>query len=304
MKYEQLQSLYVLKLVATKKSFTAAAKDLGISPSAVSQSIKQLEQRLGVALLSRTTRSTSLTEIGEKFLAETGQSLDKILLAMDNVKTHAQKPSGLLRLNMPKVMYNSYLENIIESFVKKYPDISIELFFEDKQVDVIASGFDAGIRYSDILAKDMVALKLTGPIKFVTAASPKYFKKMGIPKHPKDLLAHNCIRVRFGDGNLYDRWEFNHRGKEFQIHVDGTYIFNDPLLAIETAINGGGMIYMIEDVIREYRHKKGRLDIVLKDYACSSAGFYLYYPTRTQVQPKLRVFIDHIKEQNRKRDQR
>lgn len=294
MEKDMFDGLLALKLVAEKKNFTAAASDLAVSPSALSQTIKSLESRLGVALLNRTTRSTSLTEAGDKFLAQAGPAMEQIIVALTNVGSYAKKPSGLLRLNLPRAIYPNFLEPLIMSFSKKYPDIGIELFFEDQVSDVVESGFDAGIRLSDILAKDMVAVKLFGPVRFVTAASPKYLNKMGRPKHPKELLSHNCVRTRFGRGNLYDRWEFESKGLEFQVQVKGTFIFNDSNIAKEAAIAGAGVIYTTEDSI-DNLVKNRKLEIILNQFAPSSTGFYLYYPQRSQMLPKLRAFVDHIK---------
>ncbi len=294
MQKDQLDGLLALKLVADKKNFTAAADELGVSPSAVSQVIKQLENRLGVALLSRTTRSTSLTEAGEQFLNHASPALDQILAALSAVGSYAKKPSGLLRINMPRVVYPSFLAPIVTSFTKKYPDVCVEVFFEDQQSDVVASGFDAGIRLSDILAKDMVAIKLFGPVRFVTAGAPKYFQKYGRPKHPKDLLSHNCIRGRLGNSYIYDRWEFENKGEAFQVQVKGSLIFNDSFIMLNAAVEGAGIIYTVEDAISD-KVKSGKLEIVLSPFAASSAGFYLYYPKRSQVLPKLRAFVDHLK---------
>lgn len=295
MKNDQLDGLLALKLVAEKQNFTAAARELRISPSAVSQVIKQLENRLGIAMLSRTTRSTSLTEAGARFLEQAGPALDQIVVALDNVGKYAEKPSGLLRLNLPRTIYPSIVAPLIASFTKKYPDISVELFFEDQKSDVVESGFDAGIRLSDILMKDMVAVKLYGPVEFVTVGSPKYFNKMGRPKHPKDLLSHNCIRIRFGNSGLYDRWEFEQKGTEFQVQVKGTLIFNDSLLILSAAMEGAGIMYTTKDAVID-QVKAGKLEIVLNPFSATSAGFYLYYPNRSQVLPKLRAFIDHVRE--------
>ena len=213
---DRLNGLLALKVVAEKRNFTAVAKTLGISPSAVSQAIKQIEQRLGVALLSRTTRSTSLTEAGERFLHQSGPALDQILGALEDVGTYTENPAGLLRLNLPRQIYPCYLAPLITSFIKKNPDVTVELFFEEQSSDIVEKGFDAGVRISDILAKDVVAIKLLGPVRFVTAGSPNYFDRMGRPKHPKDLLSHNCIRSRLGPV-VYDRWEYEHKGKELQV---------------------------------------------------------------------------------------
>jgi DNA-binding transcriptional LysR family regulator len=297
MYHDQLNGLLALKAVAGTLNFSAAAKTLGISPSAVSQTIKQLEQRLGIALLSRTTRSTSLTEAGERFLAQAGPALDQILAALQSVGTYAEKPSGLLRLNLPRQVYPFYLAPLVASFTDKYPEITVELFFEDQQADVVGEGFDAGIRVSDILAKDVVAIKLFGPVRFVTAASPAYLEKMGRPKHPEDLLSHNCIRARLGTG-LYERWEFQHKGKEFQVQVRGSLIINDSLLTLNAAADGAGIVYSTEDAISS-AVQSGNLEIVLSQFSCASAGFYLYYPKRSQVLPKLRAFIEHIRIENK-----
>jgi DNA-binding transcriptional LysR family regulator len=294
MPVDQLDGLLALKRVAEKRNFTAAAEELGISPSAISQTIKRLEERLGVALLTRTTRSTSLTEAGTRFLSQAGPALDQIVAALDAVGVYAEKPSGLLRLNLPRLVYPLYLAPILARFNKKYPEVCVEIFFEDQQSDVVESGFDAGIRLSDILAKDMVAIKLFGPIRFVTAGAPKYFKKAGRPRHPKDLLSHNCIRVRLGSSTIYDRWEFEHKGEAFQVQVKGSLILNDSLVMLDAAMDGAGVVYTTEDAIAD-KLKSGKLEIVLNQFAPTSTGFYLYYPKRSQVLPKLRAFIEHIK---------
>jgi len=293
MNQNALDGLLALRLVAEKRNFTAAAAELDISPPAISKIIKLLERRLGVALLSRTTRSTSLTEAGERFLNQAGPAVDQILAAIKDLGTYASKPSGLLRLNLPLFSYSSYLAPRIESFLMRYPEVSVELFFEDAATDVVEKGFDAGIRDSDILAKDMVAIKLFGPIRFVIVGAPKYFKRKGRPKHPEELLSHDCIRVRVDAGWIYDRWEFEQKGKAFQVQVKGSLLLNDATLALNAACDGLGLMYVTEDIAKE-KISSGKLEIVLKQYAPSSDGYYLYYPRRSQVQPKLRAFIEHL----------
>jgi DNA-binding transcriptional LysR family regulator len=162
---------------------------------------------------------------------------------------------------------------------------------------VVAQGFDAGIRLSDTLAKDMVAIKLFGPVRFITSGSPKYLNMAGRPKHPRDLLAHNCLRIRFGNSDIYDRWEYVQKGNDFSVHVNGTLIMNDVFMLVSAAVDGAGLIYTTEDSIWG-KLKSGKLEAVLNPYAASSTGFYLYYPRRSQVLPKLRAFIDHIREAN------
>jgi DNA-binding transcriptional LysR family regulator len=294
MNLDQLNGLLALKAIADTRNFTKAARIFGVTPSAVSQTIKQLEQRVGVALLSRTTRNTTLTEAGEKFLNQAGPALDQVLSALENVGAYAKQPSGLLRINLPRQVFSFYLAPMFVSFMEKHPEITLDLVFDDQQTDIIEKGCDAGIRLSDILAKDVVAIKLFGPVRFVTAASPKYLNRAGRPEHPKDLLSHNCIRPYCFHESIYDKWEFENKGKDFQVQVKGSLILNDTSMMLDAAIKGAGIIYTTEAVIED-EVRAGELEIVLKRYACTSTGFYLYYPTRSQVLPKLRAFIDHVK---------
>lgn len=189
---------------------------------------------------------------------------------------------------------------MIRTFIEKYPDITVELSFDEHQSDIVGNGFDAGIRLSDILAEDIAAIKLAGPLRFVTAASPAYLNKHGRPKHPRDLLHHDCIRARI-TARLYDHWEFEHKGEEFEVQVKGSLILNDPVMTEDAAVRGAGIIYTLEDAIKP-RVERGELEIVLSQYASTSTGFYLYYPKPSQVLPKLRALIDHIKMKRRAGD--
>jgi DNA-binding transcriptional LysR family regulator len=291
-----LNGLLALKLVAEKKSFTAAAEELRVSSPAISKMITQLEKKMKIPLLSRTTRSVSLTEAGKNFLEEAGPAIDQILSAQENARNLAKKPSGVLRINMPAIFYPAYLAPYINSFVKKYPDVSVDIYSQDQSSDIFEDGFDAGIRHSDILAKDMVALKLFGPIRFVTVATPKYLKEMGTPKHPKDLLGHNCIRHRFGNGShIYDKWEFEEKGKEFEVRVSGSLIFNDALLIRHAALDNAGIMYTAYEIVKDLIKEK-KLEIILNSFHVESEGYYLYFPNKSQVSPKLRAFIEHFKE--------
>jgi DNA-binding transcriptional LysR family regulator len=293
----RLDGLLALSLVAKKRNFTAAAEELGISPPAISKMIKQLEKRMGIALLSRTTRSTSLTEAGERFLSEAGPALDQILTAMDRAGAYAEKPSGVLRINLSRSMYPTLMRPLITSFTRKYPEVTVELYFDDELSDVVEGGFDAGIRPSETMAKDMVALKLVGPIRYIVAGTPKYLNKHGRPKQPQDLHSHNCIRMSFAGGDMYDRWEFEHKGKGFQVQVTGSLILNDTALAVDAALDGVGLVYTAENLIAD-KIAAGNLETVLEEYSVKDSGYYLYFPKRSQVQPKLRAFIDHIKNEN------
>jgi DNA-binding transcriptional LysR family regulator len=290
---DQLDGLVAFALVAEKRNFTAAAEALRVSPPAISKMIRQLEMRLGVTLLTRTTRATSLTEAGEKFLQQAGPALETILSAMSDAGDAAEKPTGRLRLNVPQTVYPNFLKPAIASFIEKYPEVTVEIFFENAATNIFERGFDAGIRVSDILAKDVVALKLFGPVRWVVAVAPGYLANHGHPQHPKDLLAHPCICAGAGS-RVYDRWEFQSDGKEFEVHVKGPLILNDVLLAIEAAVDGLGIVYSPEEAILD-KVKSGQLKVILDQYTGISSGVYLYYPQRSQVHPKLRAFIDHIK---------
>jgi DNA-binding transcriptional LysR family regulator len=298
----RLNGLVALKLVAEKRNFAAAAAQIGISAPARSKLRKQVESRLGVVLLTRTTRAVTLTEAGERFIREAGPAIDTILDVLDSLSDQAAKPSGLLRLNVIKLAYPLHVEPLIAGFVKKYPEVSVECLLDDDPTNVFENGFDAGIRLSDILAKDMVALKLFGPVRFITVAAPKYLDKAGRPKHPRDLHAHRSIVGRVNSSNLYDRWEFEQKGVDFEVHVKASYILNDPISMVNAAVNEMGVLYTTEDLVQE-KIKSRKLEVILSPFATSSGGYYLYYPSRSQVQPKLRAFIDHIKSErvNRKK---
>lgn len=234
----------------------------------------------------------SLTEAGARFLSQSGPAIEQILISLEEIGVYTQKPSGLLRINTSRLIYSTHLAPIIKSFIAKYPEITVELFFEDAKSDIVEKGFDAGIRLADILMKDMVAIKLYGPIRFATVASPEYLRKMGRPKHPKELLSHNCIRIRFGD-YLYEQWEYQEKNIQFEVLVEGSLIFNDSYLILQAAADGYGLAYTTADAALEFV-RNGQLEIVLSQYAMMSTGFYLYFPQRIQVQPKLRAFIEHL----------
>lgn len=295
MEKDQFDGLIALKLVADKKSFTAAALELKVSPAAISKMINHLEKKMKISLLTRTTRTVNLTTAGKRFLDQVGPAMEQIINAQNDAKNSAAKPYGVLRLNMPSILYTSYLAPYISDFCKAYPDIVIDIVAEEQASNIFENGFDAGIRLSDILAKDLVAIKFFGPIRFVTAASPKYFEKFGKPKHPKELLNHNCIRLRFGSTErIYDKWEFEEKSKEFEVSVKGNLILNDPNHVEKAALNGEGIVFTDYESIRHLVEKK-KLEIVLHSFHVESDGYYLYFPKRSQVQPNLRAFIDFFK---------
>lgn len=291
---DQFDGLIALKVVAEEKSFTIAAEKLHVTPPAISKLIAQLEKKMGVTLLTRTTRTVSLTEAGEIFLKHAGPAMEQIISAQENAKSFGGKASGTLKLNMPGVIFPYYLSHHIKTFLEKYPEVTVDIFGDDQASDIFARGFDAGVRTDDIIAKDLTAFKLCGPVKFITVASPEYLNKMGTPKHPKDLLNHNCIRHRFGSGNnVYDKWEFQEEGKEFIVKIYGNTIFNTSEAIRHAALNGLGIAYTEYGNVQEDIKEKN-LKVILQKYATESSGYYLYYPNRTQISPTLRAFIDHL----------
>ncbi|CBW27970.1 putative LysR family transcriptional regulator [Halobacteriovorax marinus SJ] len=292
----RFDGLIALKLVAENQSFKAAAELLNISTPAISRIIAQLEESMGVTLLTRTTRSVRLTNAGAIFLEQVSPAMEQILKAQDFIKTYGEKPSGPLRINTPVIFYQHYLKDFIKKFLIKYPEIQLEIFSDDQATNIFERGFDAGIRADDIIAKDLIAFKLFGPIDFVTVASPNYFKEFGRPMHPKDLLEHNCITLRFGSGSgIYDKWEFEEKGKEFNVKIHGNLILNNSENIRQAALIGQGIVYTEKGCVEEDL-KAGRLEIVLNKYKCQSTGFYLYYPHKTQISPALRAFIEFFKE--------
>ncbi|MDD0852143.1 LysR family transcriptional regulator [Halobacteriovorax sp. GB3] len=296
MNKDQFDGLIAFKVVSEERSFTSAAEKLQISPPAVSKMISQLEKKMGVTLFTRTTRTVSLSEAGRLFMEEVGPAIDQIMNAQNRAKSFSKVASGTLKINMPGVLFPYYLAKIIPGFLKKHPDVTVDLYSDDQASDIFDKGFDAGVRTGDIIAKDLTAFKLFGPVKFVTVASPEYLKEMGTPKHPRDLLEHNCIRHRFGSGNsVYEKWEFEDKKKEFAVTISGNTILNTSESIRHACLQGIGIAYTEFGNV-EKDIKQGKLILILKNYHAQESGYFLYYPNRSQVSPTLRAFIDYIKE--------
>lgn len=299
MEKNQFDGLIALKLVAEKKSFIAAAEELGISSAAVSKMISNLERKMGITLLTRTTRTVRLSQAGSTFLEQAGPAMEQIIIAQENAKSHAIRPSGLLRVNVPAIFYNYYMKEIIKNFLQKYPEVTFEVYSDDQASDIFEQGFDAGVRADDILAKDLIALKLSGPIEYVTAASLNYLQKHGTPKHPKELLNHNCIRLRFGSSSsIYDKWEFQENKREFSVKVNGNLILNNSESIRYAALTGEGIIFTDLACIKDDVKNK-KVKVILSKYQVTSTGYYLYYPHKKHISPALRAFIEHFKEQGK-----
>lgn len=287
-------ALRAFQAIARHGSFTRAAAELEVTASALSQAMRQIEQRLGVRLLQRTTRKVALTDAGSAFLARVAPALAAIDGAIDELRQHGDRPAGTLRITAPQVIVAVLLEPILAAFLRAHPDIRLDIRVDNALNDLVADGLDAGIRLGERLQRDMVALPLGGPQRSVVVASPAYFKRHGKPMHPRDLAAHRCIRQRFTPGGAMYRWEFCARGRWFEIDVDGPLVSNDNPLTVRAALDGIGLLHTLDFYVRDHLDA-GRLECVLESWLPPYDGCYLYYPSRYQVPPKLRVFIDFLR---------
>lgn len=278
--------------VAERQSFTAAAADLGVSNQAVSQMIRQLEQRVGVALFARTTRRVSLTEAGQRFLAEAKPGAEGVAAAFRSAAAMGARPTGHLRLNVPRIALAGIIEPVLPGFARAHPEVTVEVFVDDRLADIVSDGFDAGVRLGEILDADMVAVRLTPPERMVVVGAPEYFASYGRPRTPEELREHRCVNFRnSARGDLY-RWEFEVSGRDIAVAVAGSVIVNDSGLAIEAAAMGLGLAYTVTSSAATFL-ERGLLEAVLEPFCPETPGFFIYFPSRPQVMPKLRAFIDY-----------
>jgi DNA-binding transcriptional LysR family regulator len=300
MKLNQLHGLLAFWKVAEYRGFTAAAAALDVSPSALSQTIRHLEARLGVRLLNRTTRSLSLTEAGETYLSRIGPALSDVLEAGEQLHALQGRPSGVLRINAARISIAMVLQPLLAGFLRAYPDVQVEVTNDEGYVDIVEKGFDAGIRTGESVQKDMVAVPLGGPIAVAIVGSPDYFKGHPVPRHPSDLVQHNCVRFRFsGSGAIY-KWEFEVDGRDVEYEPSGNLTISDSLFSVEAALEGIGLAYTFEQLSLPYI-RAGKLKRVLSSFSPTFPGFYLYYPSRRQQPSKLKAFVDYALVHSRKR---
>lgn len=293
-------ALRAFRAIAAHGSFTRAAAELDVTPSALSQTLRQLEDRLGTRLLQRSTRRVGLTEAGHALLQRITPALNELDAAMDALRQHGDRPAGLLRLTVPDVVAISLLDPLLGEFMARWPEVRLDIHVDNGLTDLIAEGFDAGIRLGERLQKDMVAVPVSGPMRSVVTGSPDYFARHGRPKQPRELEGHDCINFRHITSRALYRWEFAHRsgprkGRWFEIAVNGRLTLDSVPLAVRAACEGVGLACVLEPFAREPL-ADGRLESVLDDWLPPFEGFYLYYPSRFQVPPKLRVFIDFLRE--------
>ena len=293
MRLTQLDGLLAFWKVAEHLSFAAAAGELEVSPSALSQAIRTLEARLGAQLLNRTTRSVSLTEAGQGYLARIRPALVDVLDAGEQLRAQQGRPSGTLRINAARISIAMVLQPLISAFLKAYPDIRIELTNDEGYVDIVEKGYDAGVRMGESVQKDMIAVPLGDPLEVVVVGSPDYLKRHRAPKHPSDLARHNCVRFRFSTGGGIYKWEFTVDGRTVEYEIDGSLTITDTLFSLDAALEGVGLAYSFDKLALPHV-KARRLTRVLADFSPTFPGFYLYYPSRRNQSPKMKAFVDFV----------
>jgi DNA-binding transcriptional LysR family regulator len=280
--------------VAQHRSFRRAAAELGVTPSAISQAIRTLEGRVGAALFRRTTRSVGLTEAGERFLARAKPAFEELVAASRTARELGQQPTGLLRITAPRAAVPILLEPMISSFCRAYPGIEMEIAANEELDDLAAQGFDAGIRTGKLIAADMIALRLTPPFPFSVVASPDYLRQRKRPERIDDLGQHACLRMRRTNGSIAP-WFFASGNKRVEAMVSGPFIANDFPTLLGAAIQGVGLT-QVPGPIAGQAIKAGKLVRLLEGFAPMTPGMFLYYPRHRQMPPKLRAFIDHMKD--------
>ncbi len=279
--------------VAQHRSFRKAAADLRVTPSAISQAVRALEARIGAALFVRTTRSVGLTEAGQRFLSRAKPAFEELVAASQVARDLGQRPSGLLRLTVPRAVMPVLLEPLIASFRQSYPDVEVEVSISEEFVDLAAGGFDAGVRLGQFIAADMVAVRLSPPFALIVVGSPDYLRGRKRPESIDDLRQHACLRMRRSNGAIAP-WSFVSGKKNVEVIVSGPFTANDFPSLIGAAIQNMGLAQVPAPVAAE-QVKAGKLIQVLEPFAPMAPGVFLYYPHRHQTLPKLRAFIAHIK---------
>lgn len=294
----QLPALAAFAAVARHGSFTRAAGETGVSPSALSQSVRTLEAQLKTRLFNRTTRRVALTEAGAQFLERVQPALAALSAAIDALDETRDQPAGTLRVTLPRIASELLVLPHLGEFARRYPQVRLELDLDDGFTDLVAAGFDAGIRLGESIAQDMVAIRLGGDVRIAVAAAPSYLERHPKPQTPDDLAAHNCLHYRFAtSGGIY-RWEFvrpDDPQRVFDIETRGHFVTNDMRTMVRAAEQGVGLLHVIEDHVRE-QLADGRLVRVLEAWSPTFQGFFLYTPSRAQMPAKLRALIDFLQE--------
>lgn len=294
MQRQTINELIAFIVVARERSFTKAAAKIGVSQSALSHTIRQLEDRLDIRLLTRTTRSVSPTEAGERLLQRIGPHIDDIETELDALSALRDKPWGMIRITAGDYQIREYLWPKLRKFLKQYPDIKVELSVDYGLQDIVAEGYDAGVRMGGQVAKDMIAVRIGPDVRFVVVGAPAYFNNRPKPEAPKDLTDHSCINLRLPTyGGLY-AWELEDDGREISVRVEGQLIFNDIYDVLQAAVDGFGLAHVPEDIAGPYL-ERGQLLSVLNKYAPLWEGFHLYYPSRRHHSPAFALLVNALR---------
>ena len=289
-----LDDLLAFLAVGRERSFTKAAAKLGVSQSALSHTIRELEARLGVRLLTRTTRSVAPTEAGERLLHTLGPRLDEIDAELAALSELRDKPAGTIRITATEYAVDTILWPKLAKFLRLYPDIKVEIFIDYGLTDIVAQRFDAGVRAGEQVAKDMIAVRIGPDMRMAVVGAPSYFKNRPEPKKPQDLIGHNCINLRLPThGGLY-AWEFEKGARELKVRVEGQLVFNGTFQMLNAALAGFGLAYVPEDLAQPHL-AKGRLKRVLEDWCPPYAGYHLYYPSRRQSSAAFSLLVDALR---------
>jgi DNA-binding transcriptional LysR family regulator len=293
MRGSEYAELRAFAAVVEHGSFSKAAAHLGITSSTLSLTIRKLEERLGVRLLHRTTRSVAVSDAGLRMMQRLGPALEELEGAVTDAVQEADRPSGLLRLNVARVAAIHYLAPILGGFLSAFPDITVDVVTDDRLIDIVAERFDAGIRLGEKLHRDMVAVRLSGDLEMKVVASPAYLAKAGYPRKPQDLVRHRCLTYRRPSDNSVYRWEFQRQSEQLEVNVKGALIVDEPAMLTQIALDGAGIAYQFVHQVDPFL-ENGQLIQLLKDWTPAFPGFYVYYTSRRQMIPPLRAFLDFL----------
>jgi len=291
---ENFNDLQAFLVVARSRSFTKAAAQLGVSPSALSHSMRGLEERLGIRLLTRTTRSVSATEAGERLLRTVGPRFEEVEAELAALNELRQKPAGTIRITAGDHPAVTILYPKLAKVLSKYPDVKVEINMEGGLIDIAAQRYDAGVRLGEQVARDMVSVRIGPDVRFAVVGTKSYFAKHAIPKMPQDLVDHSCINLRLPTHGGLWAWEFERNGRELKVRVDGQLIFNNIFQVRDAVLDGFGLAYIPEDLAQPYL-SKGQLVWVLEEWSPPWSGYHLYYPSRRQSSPAFALIVDALR---------
>ncbi|WP_416356221.1 LysR family transcriptional regulator [Aureimonas phyllosphaerae] len=298
--HDDLNALSVFAVISEEASLRAAADRLGVTRSAVSQSLRRLEADLGVSLVRRTTRSMSLTEEGERLRGEIAPAIADMRAALDGVRAHRSAVRGQLRLAVSSIAESVLSGPLLAGFCDACPDVQLDVLVTDEEFDIVAQGFDAGVRLGEVIEQDMIAVPVSGDQRQVAVAAPVYLERAGTPLHPRELAAHRCIGWRPAPRAVPYRWEFAEDGRDFTVSVEPEVTTNDMRLMVQLARAGAGISFGMEDTFHEDL-ERGTLVSVLDAFCPPFPGFFLYYPSRRDMPMRLRAFVDHVLRYRRER---